>query len=65
MRIENHQVKSPDPKRSRKLILHKETIKNLETNGSQTTMKAEYPTYCECSDPHESCSLKPFAFGDV
>jgi hypothetical protein len=50
MRTESEQERKPDPKRSRKLSLHKETIKNLKANGFPTNMAADFPTGCDCTD---------------
>ena len=57
MRTENEQVRNPDPKRSRKLVLHKETIKNLAPNGSPKKVVNPLPTCCNCSNPAASCNV--------
>jgi hypothetical protein len=60
MRTEN-EARNPDSKRSKKLVLHKETIKNLAANGGPPNLPEEYPSDCViCGsvtmDPTEFCN---------
>jgi hypothetical protein len=63
MDLENMQMKSPEPKRRARLVLNKETIKNLRANGFQRNEAAQYPSnYSICSD---CCDPDPTEFCDA
>ena len=54
MRLENEQIREPEPNRQRKLVLHKETLKNLKANGFSKNVIPDHPT-SECDSQPDCC----------
>jgi hypothetical protein len=58
MRVEIEQVRNPDPKRLGKLVLRKETIKNLKANDFPKNLAADHPSDT-CSEDSDCCTIIP------